>query len=71
MDGNVNMQPKNIFEQILFGQLTTNNNVVALSKNVEVLNDKIEGIMALFSASSEAVDVKPSTMPEDDSVLNK
>ena len=70
MDGNMNMQPKNIFEQILFGQLTTNNNVVALSKNVEVLNDKIEGIMALFSASSETVDVtKP--VPEDESVLNK
>lgn len=72
MSENVNMQPKNIFEQILFGQLTTNNNVVALSKNVEVLNDKIEGIMALFSTSSGLVDVKnPVVSGDDETVLNK
>lgn len=66
MEGNASgVQPRNIFEQILFGQLTINNNVVALSKNIEVLNDKIEGIMSVFAAHSEVVDVAGET------VLNK
>jgi len=48
--------PRNIFEQILYGQLAVNDNVVALAKNVEVLADRVEDIMTLFSA--KCVDVE-------------
>lgn len=49
------LQPRNIFEQILYGQLAVNDNIVALSKNVEILNDKIDGIMAVFTAQTEVL----------------
>lgn len=48
--------PRNIFEQILYGQLAVNDNVVALAKNVEVLADRVEDIMTLFS--TKCVDVE-------------
>lgn len=64
-------QPRNVFEQILLGQLTVNNNVVALSKNVEILNEKIDDIMSLFSAQIEVVrEDKNNRIKEEESVLN-
>ncbi len=48
--------PRNIFEQILYGQLAVNDNVVALAKNVEVLADRIDDILTLFS--TKCVDVE-------------
>lgn len=63
-------QPRNIFEQILYGQLTVNDNIVALSKNVEILNDKIDGIMAVFSAQMDVVPEPKRNAVKDDSVLN-
>ena len=58
------MKPKNIFEQILFGQLAINDNIVALSKNIEILNERFDDIMSVFSTNSIAVveDNKPSVL---------
>lgn len=63
-------QPRNIFEQILYGQLTVNDNVVALSKNVEILNDKIDDIMTVFAAQMEIVPEPKKSAVKEDSVLN-
>lgn len=58
------MKPKNIFEQILFGQLAINDNIVALSKNIEILNERFDDIMSVFSTNTIAVveDTKPSVL---------
>lgn len=58
------MKPKNIFEQILFGQLAINDNIVALSKNIEILNERFDDIMSIFSTNTIAVveDTKPSVL---------
>lgn len=53
------MKPRNIFEQILFGTLAVNENVVALAKNIEVLNERIDDIMSVFATSSPITDNKP------------
>ena len=37
-----NKQPKTIFEQIVFGQEITNDNIVALAGNLDVVNTKID-----------------------------
>ena len=63
-------QPRNILEQILYGQLTVNDNVVALSKNVEILNDKIDDIMTVFAAQMEIVPEPKKSAVKEDSVLN-
>lgn len=64
-------QPRNVFEQILLGQLTVNNNIVALSKNVEILNERFDDIMSLFSAQIEVVhEDKNDRVKEEESVLN-
>lgn len=58
------MKPKNIFEQILFGQLAINDNIVVLSKNIEILNERFDDIMSVFSTNTIAVveDTKPSVL---------
>lgn len=58
------MKPKNIFEQILFGQLAINDNIVALSKNIEILNERFDDIMSIFSTNTIAVveDTKPNVL---------
>lgn len=48
MEPNVK-QPKTIFEQMVFGQQITNDNVVALADNVNVLNAKIDALLAIFT----------------------
>ena len=64
-------QPRNIFEQILYGQLTVNENVVALSKNVEILNDRFDDIMTLFAAQMDVVpEPKKDIIKSEESVLN-
>lgn len=58
------MKPKNIFEQILFGQLAINDNIVALSKNIEILNERFDDIMSIFSTNTITVveDTKPNVL---------
>ena len=46
------MKPRNIFEQILFGQLAVNDNIVALARNIEVLNERIDDIMCVFTTTT-------------------
>ena len=56
------LKPKNIFEQILFGQLAVNDNIVALAKNIEILNKRIDDIMGVFSTKSVLEDTKSSVL---------
>ena len=65
-----NQQPRNVFEQILLGQLTVNNNIVALSKNVEILNERFDDIMSLFAAQIEVVPEEKKDRIKEESVLN-
>lgn len=37
-------KPRNIFEQILFGVKTTNDNIVALSEDLSLVHQKIDAI---------------------------
>ena len=70
MNETIKQQPRNIFEQILYGQLTVNDNVVALSKNVEILNDKIDDIMSVFKAQTDVVPEPKRNAAKEESVLN-
>lgn len=44
-----NRQPKNIFEQIVFGQEITNDNIVALADNLAVVNSKLDALLGIFT----------------------
>lgn len=46
-------QPKTIFEQIVFGQEITNENIVALAENLAVVNAKIDMLLASFTPAAE------------------
>lgn len=48
-----NKEPKNIFEQILFGQEIINDNIVALSENMDMLYKK-------FNALFESISILPT-----------
>lgn len=48
MEQNVK-QPKTIFEQIVFGQEVTNDNIVALAHNMDVINAKVDALLAIFT----------------------
>lgn len=52
-------QPKNIFEQILFGQEIVNDNIVALSENLVVVNDKMDILLDILSPSVVNKDSEP------------
>lgn len=52
-------QPKTIFEQIVFGQEVTNDNIVALADNLAVVNAKIDALLAAFSAPPMTDDSEP------------
>lgn len=52
------MKPRNIFEQILFGQIAINDNIVALARNIEVLNERIDDIMGVFTTNATIDDNK-------------
>jgi hypothetical protein len=58
MDNNIK-QPKNIFEQILFGQEIVNDNIVALADNLVVVNDKLDILLDIFSPSQINKDSEP------------
>lgn len=45
-----NKQPRTIFEHIVFGQEVTNENIVALAENLNVVNAKIDALLAIFTA---------------------
>ena len=47
-------QPKNIFEQILYGQEIVNDNIVALADNLVVVNNKIDELLAIFSVRNDS-----------------
>ena len=70
MDNTNKQQPRNIFEQILYGQITVNDNIVALSKNVEILNDKIDDIMSVFTTQTDVVPEPKHSAVKEDLVLN-
>ena len=50
-----NKEPKNILEQILYGQEIINDNIVALSENIDILykrvNSLLESIAPIDTAS--------------------
>ena len=49
-----NRQPKTIFEQIVFAQEITNENIVALAANLDIVNAKIDALLGIFNpAQSE------------------
>lgn len=43
--------PRNIFEQILFGQQTTNENILALADNLKDVYDKLNALIDTFSTT--------------------
>lgn len=45
-------QPKTIFEQIVFAQEVTNDNVVALAENLDVINKKLDALISIFATTS-------------------
>lgn len=46
-------QPVTIFEQIVFGQEITNENIVALAENLAVINAKIDKLLAVFAPTNK------------------
>lgn len=57
---NKTKQPKNIFEQILFGQEIVNDNIVALADNLVIVNDKLDILLDIFSPSPVDKDSEPN-----------
>ena len=55
-----NGQPKNIFEQIVFGQEILNENIVALSENLDFINQKVDMLMAILSTPPIIKDSEPN-----------
>lgn len=49
-------KPRNIFEQILFGVKTTNDNVVALSEDLALVHQKIDAIYAALYPPTQEPD---------------
>lgn len=44
-------QPKTIFEQIVFGLVTTNENLGAVAERVDAVSTKLDMVLAALSAS--------------------
>lgn len=42
-------QPRTIVEQLVFGQEVTNENIGALAHNLDVINAKIDALLAIFT----------------------
>jgi hypothetical protein len=55
-----NKQPKNIFEQIVFGQEILNDNIVALSENLDFINQKVDMLIAVLSTPPIIKDSEPN-----------
>ena len=52
----MNKQPKTIFEQIVFGQEITNDNIVALAENLAIVNNKIDMLLSVFAPANSEPD---------------
>jgi len=46
---NTHKQPKTIFEQIVYGQEIINDNIVALADNLNVVDRKLDALLAIFT----------------------
>jgi hypothetical protein len=53
-------QPKNVFEQIVFGQEFINENIVALSENIDFINKKVDLLMSVLSIPPIIEDSEPN-----------
>lgn len=53
-------QPRNIFEQIVFSQELVNENIVALSENLDFINQKVDMLMAILSTPPIIKDSEPN-----------
>ena len=51
MENKQQIQPKNIFEQILLGQQIMNENIIALSENLNVLKTHLETLINAMSTT--------------------
>lgn len=61
-------QPKTIFEQIVFGQEITNDNIVTLAENLSIMNAKIDAVLSMLSAPP--VENKIKTEPDASGEVN-
>lgn len=55
-----NRQPKNIFEQIVLGQEVINENIVALSENLDFINQKVDMLMSILNTPPIIKDSEPN-----------
>ncbi|MBQ2797493.1 MAG: hypothetical protein IJF01_07170 [Tidjanibacter sp.] len=55
-------QPRNILEQILFGQEITNDNVVTLADNLAALNEKLDLLLLALSPQEPTEPIAPGTV---------
>lgn len=51
-------QPKTIFEQIVFGLVTTNENLGAVAERVDAVSAKLDMVLAVLSATP--IETQPS-----------
>ena len=58
-----NKEPKNIFEQILYGQEVINDNIVALSENMDILYKRFN---SLFESIAPTDTSSPTVSGKDD-----
>ena len=56
-------QPRNIFEQIVMGQTITNDNIVALAENLDVVNKKVDALLAFFNTPLGGQDNSEPNVP--------
>lgn len=55
-----NKQPTNIFEQIVFSQEILNENIVALSENLDFINQKVDMLMSILNTPPIIRDSEPN-----------
>lgn len=53
-------QPKNIFEQTLFGTQAVNENIMILSENLSVINQKVDQILQVLMCPPIDISTKDS-----------
>lgn len=59
------IQPKTIFEQIVFSQEIVNDNIVALAENINEMNAKLDKLMEIFSSPPMINDPEPNASGEE------
>ena len=56
-------QPKTIFEQIVFGLVTTNENIGAVAERVDAISAKLDMVLAALAATPiETTPSEPTTL---------